>query len=147
MASWNCVTRDVTVHENITLGSIRKFCDYHGLCYHNTKESNSYQACRKHVQLTHRFTEQQRLWQDQFVKDVKRHAKKQRLCGKEVKDLSTSVKDKNNETIKQHTHNMHAMNNFKDLSISLSNESFQSIISNTSVEGTDDKSCKPASKK
>eukprot|EP00957_Ditylum_brightwellii_P168108 12798114-Ditylum_brightwellii.AAC.1 len=72
--------------------------------------------------------EEQRLRQVQFVKDAKRCAKKCSLSTKEVKNLNTFVKDKIDETIKQCNHNMHAMSNFKDLSISSSNESVQSII-------------------
>ena len=59
------------------------------------------------------------------------------MTGKEVKDLNAFVKDKINETIKEHNHDMHAMSNFKDLSISSSHESIQSIISNTSNEESD----------
>eukprot|EP00957_Ditylum_brightwellii_P198027 15087343-Ditylum_brightwellii.AAC.1 len=91
--------------------------------------------------------EQQRLWQVWFVKDAKRQAKKCCLSAKEVKDFNVFVKDKINETIKEHDHDMHAMSNFKDLSISLSTESVQSIISDTSAKGSDDKSRKLASKK
>eukprot|EP00957_Ditylum_brightwellii_P080004 6083855-Ditylum_brightwellii.AAC.1 len=61
----------------------KKCCDYHGLCHHDTKECNFYQAYRKHVQPTHHFTEQQRLWQVWFVKDTKRCAKKCSLSAKE----------------------------------------------------------------
>eukprot|EP00957_Ditylum_brightwellii_P182555 13906305-Ditylum_brightwellii.AAC.1 len=57
------------------------------------------------------------------------------------------VKDKINETIKERNCNMHAMSNFKDLSISSSNESIQSIVSDTSDEESDNDSCKPAHKK
>eukprot|EP00957_Ditylum_brightwellii_P195881 14924344-Ditylum_brightwellii.AAC.1 len=35
----------------------------HDLCYHDTDKYDFVQACRKHVQPTHRITEQQRLWQ------------------------------------------------------------------------------------
>eukprot|EP00957_Ditylum_brightwellii_P099525 7581006-Ditylum_brightwellii.AAC.1 len=76
--------------------------------------------------------EQQRLQQVQFVKDTKRWAKKCGLTGKEVKNLNASVKDKIKETIKKHNCDIHAMSNFEDLSISSSNESIQSVISNTS---------------
>eukprot|EP00957_Ditylum_brightwellii_P008545 648091-Ditylum_brightwellii.AAC.1 len=31
----------------------KKYCEYHGLCHHDTEECNFYQACRKHVQPTH----------------------------------------------------------------------------------------------
>eukprot|EP00957_Ditylum_brightwellii_P119111 9084844-Ditylum_brightwellii.AAC.1 len=41
----------------------------------------------------------------------------------------------------------HAMSNFEDLPISSSNKSVQNITSNTSVEGSDNKSHKMASKK
>eukprot|EP00957_Ditylum_brightwellii_P012176 920173-Ditylum_brightwellii.AAC.1 len=57
------------------------------------------------------------------------------------------VKDKIDKTIKERDHNMHVMINFKDLSISSSNESIQSIINNTSDEESDSNSCKPAHKK
>jgi hypothetical protein len=57
------------------------------------------------------------------------------------------VKDKIDETTKEHDSNMHVMNNFEDLSISSSNESIQSIISNTSDEESDNDSHKPAHKK
>eukprot|EP00957_Ditylum_brightwellii_P039401 2980831-Ditylum_brightwellii.AAC.1 len=57
------------------------------------------------------------------------------------------VKDKIKETIKERDRNMHAMSNFKDLSISSSNNIIKSIISNTSNEESDSDSCKPAHKK
>eukprot|EP00957_Ditylum_brightwellii_P148608 11314325-Ditylum_brightwellii.AAC.1 len=44
--------------------------------------------------------------------------------------------------IKEGDCDMHAMSNFKDLSISLSNENIQSIIVNTSDEDSDNNSCK-----
>eukprot|EP00957_Ditylum_brightwellii_P190088 14471441-Ditylum_brightwellii.AAC.1 len=94
-----------------------------------------------------RITEQQRLWQVQFVKDAKSRAKRRSLTGQEVKDLNAFVKDKIEETIKESNRNMHTMSNFKDLSISSSNDSIQSIISNTSDEESDSNSCKPAHKK
>eukprot|EP00957_Ditylum_brightwellii_P049375 3745789-Ditylum_brightwellii.AAC.1 len=59
-----------------------KFCNYHALFYHDTDKCNFVQACRKHVQSTHHITEQQRLWQVQFVKDAKRCAKRCSLTGK-----------------------------------------------------------------
>eukprot|EP00957_Ditylum_brightwellii_P033699 2554641-Ditylum_brightwellii.AAC.1 len=123
------------------------FCNYHGLCHHDTKECDFYQVCRKHVQPTHCITKQQRLWQVCFVTDVKRHTKKHGLSTKEVKDLNTFVKDKINETTKECDCYMHTMSNFKELSISSSNKSVQSIISDTSVEGPDNESHKPDSKK
>eukprot|EP00957_Ditylum_brightwellii_P039515 2989449-Ditylum_brightwellii.AAC.1 len=126
MASQNNVTRGVTAWEN---------------------ECNFYQTCKKHVQPTYCITKQQRLQQVWFVKDTKRHTKKCGLSAKEVKDINMFVKDKINETIKEHHCNMYAVSNFEDLSISSSNKSAQSIISNTSVEGSDDKSCKLDSKK
>eukprot|EP00957_Ditylum_brightwellii_P083212 6326727-Ditylum_brightwellii.AAC.1 len=76
----------------------KKSCNYHGLCHHDTKACNYYQACRKH--------------------NAKRCVKKHSLSTKEVKDLNTFVKGKTNETIKQYNHNMHAMRDLKDLSIS-----------------------------
>eukprot|EP00957_Ditylum_brightwellii_P049073 3723546-Ditylum_brightwellii.AAC.1 len=101
----------------------------------------------KHLQPKHRITEQQRLQQVQFVKDAKRRANRHSLTGKEVKDLNTFVKDKINKTIKERNRNMHAMSNFKDLLISSSDESIQSIISNNSNEESDSNSHKPAHKK
>eukprot|EP00957_Ditylum_brightwellii_P138905 10587701-Ditylum_brightwellii.AAC.1 len=103
----------------------KKFCDYHGLCYHDAEECNFVQVCRKHIQSTHCITEQQRLQQVLFVKDTKRRAKKRGLTGKEVKDLNVFVKGKIKEIFKHRNHNMHAMSNFKDLSISLSDKSIQ----------------------
>eukprot|EP00957_Ditylum_brightwellii_P001771 136344-Ditylum_brightwellii.AAC.1 len=91
----------------------------------------------------HHITEQQRLWQVWFVKDAERSAKKRGLICKEVKDLNVFVKDK----IKERNCNMHTMSNFKDLSISSSSKSIQSIISNTSVEGSGNESYKLAHKK
>eukprot|EP00957_Ditylum_brightwellii_P060953 4627222-Ditylum_brightwellii.AAC.1 len=67
--------------------------------------------------------------------------------GKEVKDLNVFAKCKIKETIKGCHRNMHVMSNFEDLSISSSNKSIQSIISNTSVENSDDNSHKLAHKK
>ena len=125
----------------------KKFCDYHGLCYHDTDKCNFVQACRKHVWPTHHIMEQQRLRQVWFVKDAKRHAKRRGLTGKEVKDLNMFVKDKIKEIIKERDCNMHAISDFEDLSISSSDESIQSIISGTSDEESDSDSCKPAHKK
>eukprot|EP00957_Ditylum_brightwellii_P109626 8361508-Ditylum_brightwellii.AAC.1 len=125
----------------------KNFCNYHGLCYHDTDGCNFVQAHRKHVQPTHHIIEQQRLWQVQFVKDAKRCAKRHGLTGKEVKDLNTFVKDKINETIKEHNRDKHATSNSEDLSISSSNESIQCIISDTSDEELDSDSHKPAHKK
>ena len=71
------------------------------------------------------------------MKDAKRHAKKRSLTGREVKDLNAFVKDKMRDC------NMQRMSNFKDLSISSSNEIIQIIISNTSDEESDGNSCKP----
>eukprot|EP00957_Ditylum_brightwellii_P021737 1639756-Ditylum_brightwellii.AAC.1 len=56
------------------------------------------------------------------------------------------VKDKIKETIKERDCDMHAMSNFKDLSISSSNDSIKSIVSNTSYEESDSDSHKPAHK-
>ena len=125
---------------------MKKFCDYHGVCYHDTSECNLAKSCKKHVQPIHHITEQQRLWQVRFVKDTKRQAKKRSLTGREVKDLNAFVKDKINETIKERNCNMYAMSNFNNLSLSSSNESMESIISNTSDEESGE--CrKPAHKK
>eukprot|EP00957_Ditylum_brightwellii_P066362 5037550-Ditylum_brightwellii.AAC.1 len=74
--------------------------------------------------------DQQRLWQVWYVKDAERLAKKCGLSAKEVKDLNTFVKGKVDETIKEHNYNMHAMSDFKNMSISSSNKSVQSILSN-----------------
>eukprot|EP00957_Ditylum_brightwellii_P123801 9437407-Ditylum_brightwellii.AAC.1 len=125
----------------------KKYCNHHCLCYHDMDKCNFVQSCRKHIQPTHHITEQQRLWQVQFVKDTKRQAKRRSLTGKEVKDLNVSIKEKIKETIKEHNHDMHKMSTFEDMSIYLSKDSIQSIISNTSVEGSDDDSRKPANKK
>eukprot|EP00957_Ditylum_brightwellii_P127174 9697098-Ditylum_brightwellii.AAC.1 len=76
-----------------------------------------------------------------------RHAKRRGLTGHKVKDLNAFVKDKIDKTIKERNHNMHAMSNFEDLSISSSNDSIESIISNTSNEESDSESCKTAYKK
>eukprot|EP00957_Ditylum_brightwellii_P209705 15362868-Ditylum_brightwellii.AAC.1 len=129
-------------------GKHRKtYCDYHGLCYHDTSECDLAKSRKKHVPPTHCITEQQRLWQVQLVKDTERRTKRHGLTGKEVKDLNEFVKDKIDETIKERDRNMHAMSNFEDLSISSSDESIQSIISDTSNEESDSNSCKPADKK
>eukprot|EP00957_Ditylum_brightwellii_P156097 11881815-Ditylum_brightwellii.AAC.1 len=125
----------------------KKICNYHGLCYHDTDKCNFVQSCRKHIQPMHCITEQQRLWQVRFVKDAKRQAKKCGLTGKEVKNLNMFVKDKIKETIKERNCYMHTMGNFNKLSISSSNKSIKSIISNTSVEGSDKNSCKPSHRK
>eukprot|EP00957_Ditylum_brightwellii_P020656 1557227-Ditylum_brightwellii.AAC.1 len=91
--------------------------------------------------------EKQRLRQVRFVKDAERHAKKHGLTGREIKDLNVFVKDKIKETIKDRDCDMHAMSNFEDLSISSSNDSIKSIISDTSDEESDSDSCKLAHKK
>eukprot|EP00957_Ditylum_brightwellii_P109642 8362498-Ditylum_brightwellii.AAC.1 len=82
-----------------------------------------------------------------FVKDAKKCAKKCSLTDREVKDLNALVKDKIKETIKERNCDMHAMSNFEDLSIFSSNDSIESIISDTSDEELDVNSCKPAHKK
>eukprot|EP00957_Ditylum_brightwellii_P088386 6732078-Ditylum_brightwellii.AAC.1 len=91
--------------------------------------------------------EQQRLRQVRFLKDAKRRAKKRGLTDREVKDLNAFVKDKIKETIKEHDCNMRTMSNFDNLSISSSDDSIESIISNTSAEELDGNSHKPAHKK
>eukprot|EP00957_Ditylum_brightwellii_P123828 9439428-Ditylum_brightwellii.AAC.1 len=120
----------------------KKCCDYHGLCHHDMEECNFVQARWKHSQPMHHIMEQQKLQQVQFVKHANRQAKKRSLSAKEIKHLYVFVKDKINETIKECNRNMHMMSSFEDLSISLSNKSVQSIISNT-----DNKRCKTAYKK
>eukprot|EP00957_Ditylum_brightwellii_P186993 14241216-Ditylum_brightwellii.AAC.1 len=112
----------------------KKYCDHHGFCYHDTDKCNLAKSHKKHVQPTHRIMEQQRLQQVRFVKDAKRRAKRRSLTGKEVKDLNVFAKDKIDKTIKDRNCDMHAMSDFKDLLISSSDESIQSIISNTSNE-------------
>eukprot|EP00957_Ditylum_brightwellii_P132682 10117198-Ditylum_brightwellii.AAC.1 len=92
----------------------KKYCDYHGLCYHDMDKCNFVQSHRKHVQPVHCITEQQRLWQVWFVKDAKRRAKKHGLTSKEVKDLNAFIKHKINETIKERNCNMHTMGDFED---------------------------------
>eukprot|EP00957_Ditylum_brightwellii_P163752 12466653-Ditylum_brightwellii.AAC.1 len=108
----SCIMRDVTVWEGVIKANKRK-------------SIATIMSHRKHVQPTCCIKERQRLWQVQFVKDAKRRAKMPNLTGKEVKDLNMFVKDKIKETIKERNHNMHAMSNFEDLSISLSNKSIQ----------------------
>ena len=81
------------------------------------------------------------------MKDAERQAKKRGLTGREVKDLNAFVKDKIKETIKEHDRDMHTMSNSDNLSISSSNDSIKSIISNTSDEESDGDSCKLAHKK
>eukprot|EP00957_Ditylum_brightwellii_P112089 8546817-Ditylum_brightwellii.AAC.1 len=41
----------------------KKYCNYHGQCYHGTDKCNFVQSRRKHVQPTHRIMEQHRLRQ------------------------------------------------------------------------------------
>eukprot|EP00957_Ditylum_brightwellii_P064284 4878492-Ditylum_brightwellii.AAC.1 len=60
-----------------------------------------------------------------FVKDAKRQTKKCNISAKEVKDLNTFVTDKIDKTIKENECNMHAISDFKELSISSSNKSIQ----------------------
>eukprot|EP00957_Ditylum_brightwellii_P024212 1826326-Ditylum_brightwellii.AAC.1 len=69
------------------------------------------------------------------------------LSAKEVKDLNTFVKDKINKMIKEHCHDMHAMIDFKELLISSSNKTINSILSDTSVEDSKDEDHKLAVKK
>eukprot|EP00957_Ditylum_brightwellii_P066653 5058312-Ditylum_brightwellii.AAC.1 len=95
------------------------------LCYHDTDECDFTQSHRKHAHPTNCIIEQQRLWQVRFVKDAEKLAKKHGLSAKEVKDINTFVKDKIDETIKEHGRNMYMMSNFKDLSISSSSKSAQ----------------------
>eukprot|EP00957_Ditylum_brightwellii_P020636 1556013-Ditylum_brightwellii.AAC.1 len=95
----------------------------------------------------HCITEQQRLRQVRFMKDAKRRTKKRSLTGREVKDLNVFFKDKINVMIKECNRKMHTMSNFDNLSISSSNESIQSIISDTSNEESDGDSHKPAHNK
>eukprot|EP00957_Ditylum_brightwellii_P114077 8697930-Ditylum_brightwellii.AAC.1 len=61
----------------------KKYCNYHGLCYHGMGKCNFVQSHRKHVQPMHHIMEQQRLKQVWLVKDTKRRAKKCGLTGKE----------------------------------------------------------------
>eukprot|EP00957_Ditylum_brightwellii_P050291 3814177-Ditylum_brightwellii.AAC.1 len=98
-----CITRDVTVWENV----IKEAHSAHAL-HHKTAEA----------------------------------PEKRRLTDKEVNDLNTFVKEKIKETVKEYNHDMHTTSDFEDLSISSSNKSIQSIISNTSVEASDNNSCK-----
>eukprot|EP00957_Ditylum_brightwellii_P196024 14935349-Ditylum_brightwellii.AAC.1 len=53
----------------------KKFCNYHGLYYHDMDKCNFTQTHRKYGQPTHHIMEHQRLWQVQFIKDAERHAK------------------------------------------------------------------------
>eukprot|EP00957_Ditylum_brightwellii_P083900 6376422-Ditylum_brightwellii.AAC.1 len=61
----------------------KKYCNFHGTCYHDTSKCNFAKSCKKHVQPMHCITEQQRLQQVWFVKDAKRQAKKHSLTGRE----------------------------------------------------------------
>eukprot|EP00957_Ditylum_brightwellii_P056622 4292096-Ditylum_brightwellii.AAC.1 len=81
------------------------------------------------------------------MKDAKRRAKKRGLTGRDVKDLNAFIKDKIKEMIKERNRNMHAMSNFDNLSISSSDDSIESIISDTFNEESGGNSCKPAHKK
>eukprot|EP00957_Ditylum_brightwellii_P141823 10805573-Ditylum_brightwellii.AAC.1 len=62
---------------------MKKFCDYRGVCYHDTSDWDLAKSCKKHLQRTRHIMEQQRLWQVWFVNDAKRQAKKCGLTGKE----------------------------------------------------------------
>eukprot|EP00957_Ditylum_brightwellii_P194970 14854603-Ditylum_brightwellii.AAC.1 len=73
--------------------------------------------------------------------------KKHGLSAKEVKDLNAYFKDKINETIKECSCDIHAMNNFEELLVSSINKSIQSIMDDTSVEDSDDEGCKADTKK
>eukprot|EP00957_Ditylum_brightwellii_P081651 6211485-Ditylum_brightwellii.AAC.1 len=86
-------------------------------------------------------------WQVCFVKDAKRSTKKSGLSDKEVEDLNVFVNNKIDKTTKHRNCDMHVMSNFKDLFISSSNESIQSIMNDTSVGSLYNGNCKPASKK
>eukprot|EP00957_Ditylum_brightwellii_P072370 5500522-Ditylum_brightwellii.AAC.1 len=81
------------------------------------------------------------------MKDSERRARKRGLKGKEVKDLNAFVKDKVDKTIKERDCNMHAMSNFDNTSLSSSDDSIMSIVSNTSNEESDGDSRKPSHKK
>eukprot|EP00957_Ditylum_brightwellii_P109132 8325334-Ditylum_brightwellii.AAC.1 len=133
MASWNHTMRDVMVKTNITLGSKRK----------------NIVITMVFAIMTQRNVTSIKLTGSMFspLTDTKRCAKKCNLSAKEVKDLNMFVKDKIDEKINQCNCNMHKMSNFKDLSISSSDKSIQSIIGKTSIEGSDNKNCKLASKK
>eukprot|EP00957_Ditylum_brightwellii_P146864 11180788-Ditylum_brightwellii.AAC.1 len=69
------------------------------------------------------------------------------LSAKEDKNLNKLVKDKIDKTFKDCNHDIHAMRNFEDLSISSSDESIQSIVNDTSFEDFNNEDCKPATKK
>eukprot|EP00957_Ditylum_brightwellii_P120702 9206554-Ditylum_brightwellii.AAC.1 len=125
----------------------KKHCNYHGLCHQSTEECDIYKACRKYVVPAHCITEKQRLRQVHFIKDTKRCTKKHSLSAKEVKDLNAFVKDKVDKMIKDCNYDMHAMSGFKNLLISSSNESAQSIKRNTSTKASDDEDCKQTAKK
>eukprot|EP00957_Ditylum_brightwellii_P162594 12381131-Ditylum_brightwellii.AAC.1 len=81
------------------------------------------------------------------LKDAERHAKKCGLSTKEVKNFNVFVKDKVDKIIKECDCNMHAMSKFKDMLISSSNKSFQSILNDTSIEGSNNEDCKLTTKK
>eukprot|EP00957_Ditylum_brightwellii_P140787 10724397-Ditylum_brightwellii.AAC.1 len=119
----------------------KKFYNHHSLCHHNINERNIYKAHRKHIMITHCITVEKRLRQFCFVKDTKKHTKKRSLNVYEVNDLNMFVNNKERNC------SMHAMRNFEDLSISSINESIQSIVSNISINASNNEDCKLVTKK
>eukprot|EP00957_Ditylum_brightwellii_P104610 7971007-Ditylum_brightwellii.AAC.1 len=81
----------------------KKCCKYHGICYHGMDERDFVQSRRKHVQPTHRITEQQRLWQVWFVKDAKRQAKRWAKKAKRSRILTCLSKTRSKKQSKSAT--------------------------------------------
>eukprot|EP00957_Ditylum_brightwellii_P119051 9080546-Ditylum_brightwellii.AAC.1 len=133
------VTRDIMVWENII----------------KEKERNSFATIMVCFSMTWTSTTLCKLEGSMFSPDTAlqnsrgsgRQTKELSPTGKEVKDLNAFVKNKIKETIKEQDCARHAMSNFKNSSIPLSDKSIQSIIINASVEVSDNDSCKPAHKK
>eukprot|EP00957_Ditylum_brightwellii_P190850 14530477-Ditylum_brightwellii.AAC.1 len=71
-----------------------EFCNYHGLCHHDTDEFKYVCTHRKHAHPIHCIMEEQRLSHICFVKDAKICTKKPDLNAKEVKNLNALVNGK-----------------------------------------------------
>eukprot|EP00957_Ditylum_brightwellii_P146836 11178237-Ditylum_brightwellii.AAC.1 len=144
----NCITRDVMVWENVTKEKERKSVETIIVCVTITWMSAT--LCKPTGSTFSPCTVSQNSrgsGRSGLSRMPKGRPKRCGLTGKEVKDLNAFFKDKIKETIKECNCNMHAMSDFEDLSISSSSKHIQSIISNTSVEGSDNKSCKLVHKK
>eukprot|EP00957_Ditylum_brightwellii_P148374 11296132-Ditylum_brightwellii.AAC.1 len=82
-----------------------------------------------------------------FVKDAKRCTKKHGLYAKEAKDCNAFINGKFDKMLKEHGNKLHTMGTFKELLFSSSNKSIQSIVSNTSIEASDNEDHKSVAKK